>query len=475
MVKPDSPKVFVSYSWTPAQHQQKVIEFAKQLSADGVHVIIDVWDLNTGQDKYHFMERMVNDSSVKKVLLICNKDYAAKANNRKGGVGDESQIITTEIYSSVEQTKFIPVIFEFDESGHAYMPTMISNRIYIDLFHEEKYYDEYQKLLRDIYGKPSSTRPPIGDMPVFLKIDEPTYLPTSNKVNILRNAIVNEKQIVPYLIQDYLDTFLRCATGFEIPINILNDNNYIEEIEKKITESKYLRDDFIEFLDLVVSYSKFDKDQIHIFLEKFTSFIVNLECLEGSHYTFGYMRCDAILFFYHEFFLLLTSYLNAREQYIELAHILHTPLIIENKRRNKFEETNFLVFRNYVRSLNEKKKKKFNLNTNSVVSDMFKARVNNRITWDNILEADKLLYCISLLFYGDDKFYWYAETSEYYVTPILTKTCSKRFFDKAKVLFKVDTKEGLLKSIDAMEKRTNNNVANSIRQILKVNEMCTIS
>jgi hypothetical protein len=55
------------------------------------------------QDKYHFMERMVTDSQVTHVLVICDKQYAEKADARKDGVGTESQIISKEVYDKVEQ------------------------------------------------------------------------------------------------------------------------------------------------------------------------------------------------------------------------------------------------------------------------------------------------------------------------------------------------------------------------------------
>ncbi|PZU09473.1 MAG: hypothetical protein DI622_16490, partial [Chryseobacterium sp.] len=74
-------KIFISYSWRPISNKAKVINLAERLSNDGIHVVLDDWDLKEGQDKYHFMEQMVNDKTVSKVLLICNKEYAEKANN----------------------------------------------------------------------------------------------------------------------------------------------------------------------------------------------------------------------------------------------------------------------------------------------------------------------------------------------------------------------------------------------------------
>ncbi len=100
---------------------------------DGVEVILDKWDLLPGQDKYVFMEQTVNASTVERVLLVCDKMYMQKANSRKGGVGEETMIISSEIYGQVSQDKFVPVIFESDENGDAYLPAYIKSRFYIDL------------------------------------------------------------------------------------------------------------------------------------------------------------------------------------------------------------------------------------------------------------------------------------------------------------------------------------------------------
>lgn len=47
------------------------------------------------------MESMVQDSSIDKVLIICDKGYKEKADDREGGVGTETQIITPTLYGKV--------------------------------------------------------------------------------------------------------------------------------------------------------------------------------------------------------------------------------------------------------------------------------------------------------------------------------------------------------------------------------------
>lgn len=85
-----TPKAFISYSWSSPEHEQWVVDLADELTQVGVHVVLDKFDLQEGHDTLAFMEQMVSDPDIKKVLLICDKVYAEKANGRKGGVGTEA-------------------------------------------------------------------------------------------------------------------------------------------------------------------------------------------------------------------------------------------------------------------------------------------------------------------------------------------------------------------------------------------------
>ncbi len=95
----ENPKLFISYSWTSEEHENWVLNLATELRESGVDVILDKWDLKEGNDALAFMEKMVTDPKVRKVALICDRIYSEKADDRSGGVGTETQIITPEIYS----------------------------------------------------------------------------------------------------------------------------------------------------------------------------------------------------------------------------------------------------------------------------------------------------------------------------------------------------------------------------------------
>jgi hypothetical protein len=148
-----STKTFISYSWTSGEHQQWVIDLATQLRENGVDVILDKWDLREGQDATVFMERMVTDTSVRKVIMVFDQVYAEKSDKRAGGVGTETQIISAEVYDKVDQTKFVGVASELDAEGKPYRPVYYKSRIYIDLSSDEIYASNFEQLLRWIFDK----------------------------------------------------------------------------------------------------------------------------------------------------------------------------------------------------------------------------------------------------------------------------------------------------------------------------------
>ena len=74
----ESPKTFISYSWSSPQHEEWVLNLATELRESGVDVVLDKWDLKEGHDSNAFMEKMVTDESVKKVIIVCDESYAKR-------------------------------------------------------------------------------------------------------------------------------------------------------------------------------------------------------------------------------------------------------------------------------------------------------------------------------------------------------------------------------------------------------------
>jgi hypothetical protein len=189
----EHPKAFISYSWTSDEHQKWVVDLASQLRVDGVDVILDKWDLHEGDDAHAFMERMVTDPSVKKVLLVCDRRYVEKANGRTGGVGTEAQIITGEIYGKVTQDKFVAIVLERDDQEKALVPAYFASRVYIDMSNRDLFAQSYEQLLRWIYGKPIYTKPDIGARPAFLSDSATITLGTTTAARRALDAIKNNR------------------------------------------------------------------------------------------------------------------------------------------------------------------------------------------------------------------------------------------------------------------------------------------
>lgn len=450
----ETPKVFISYSWHPKENQIRVQQLAERLFSDGVHCVLDIYDLKDGQDKNAFMEQMVNDPSVKKVLLICNKEYAIKANARKGGVGIESTIVSEEIYTNAEQTKFIPIVFEYDENGKPCVPTFVKSRIFIDLSSDEKFASGYDQLLRDIYDKPLHNRPVLGTMPSYLKEDKPAFLPTAHKVESLKKSILSGSPNVETLIQDYLELFLSIVPSYKIKQEDFTSNNFIQKIEEGITQLLPLRDDFISFVQAIVK-TKYCTGEVFVdFIESYLQTLVenDINLYEGEDtYTLIF---DHFRYFNFDWFLSLCCILVRNERFAVLRDIVKSHYcIIEKSRAAKASEISFIRFQTYNYTLNHYKRLSGNNSRVSILADtMYKN--STLLPFDELVKTDLLLFYVSLIYPGNNLLenYWYPDCSVYNRTvAVLPKIASKRYFEKAKVLFGVNTVEEYKAKIDSVQ------------------------
>lgn len=438
------PKIFISYSWHPEGNKVWVRELAERLTRDGVYVVIDIWDLKSGQDKNLFMEQMVTDESIDKVLIICNKDYAEKANVRRGGVGIESTIISEEIYSKATQTKFIPVVVETDAEGKSYMPTYAKTRIYVDMSNDEKFEPGYDQLLRDIYGKPLSERPPLGVIPAYLEDEEPTYLPTAGLVDGIRKALASGSNQTHILVAKYLERFQSALLQFKIDANMLNIRNFIDEIDKSIDQMQALKNDFLAFLQEIVMTDECTEELFVDFFERLLQFYEDndIELLHGSD-RFS-LSVDNYRYFNYDFFLSVITVLIDKERFdIVKALVSYRFCVVAQKSYEAATSQTFMRFRSYVETLNEHKNKRDGGRRVSVTADTVKkyARI---VRFEDMVKTDLLLYYLSLIYKDESIFdrYWYPDLSIYNGrAEIYPRLASLRYFNKFKVLFGVNTTE----------------------------------
>ena len=301
----ENPKVFISYSWHPEKNKIWVQRLAERLIQDGVNVKLDVWDLKHGHDKYVFMEQMVKDPDIKKVLVICNEDYARKADDRTGGVGTESTIMSSDIYSLAEQTKFIPILVE-KKNGEPCLPTFLKSRMYIDMSSNDIYELGYDQLLRDIYEKPLLRKPALGKMPSYLAADEPVLLSTAQEQRILKEKVAESTNLQTWIAK-YCDKLIESLDQFKVTFRGGKTCDLIEMIEKSIASMQVVNNDFMTFVETVASNSECNGEQFVDFFEKLLQYYEDKDIELASSTDSWHLCNDNYRFFNYELFLSFTA------------------------------------------------------------------------------------------------------------------------------------------------------------------------
>lgn len=162
-LKGEAPQAFLSYAWESEGHKIWVRSLAERLRANGVWAILDQWDLVPGSDRFAFMERSIESCDF--VIVVCTPAYAEKANDRAGGVGYESMVITGALAKQIESRKFIPVLRSGDWQSS--LPTYLRSKQGVDLRGDPYSETEHEKLLRALHGA-SLQPPPVGPKPEFV-------------------------------------------------------------------------------------------------------------------------------------------------------------------------------------------------------------------------------------------------------------------------------------------------------------------
>jgi hypothetical protein len=277
---------------------------------------------------------MVNDGMIKRVLLICDKKYKEKADSRTKGVGEEALIISKELYKEASQNKFIPIIKEKNETNEPYLPTFISSRIYIDLSNGDKFEGEYEKLIRNIYGKPQYKRPALGTPPHYVKNEKSEVVPTSPLTQQAKVITYQTNPDVKGLVSSYLEKFLENLETYRV--QRMPGKDFDEIVVESIDKLTSLRDDFVDFVkNVFISSSSIDLDSFKNFFEKLVRFQFRKEGLPNAsdreQDNFKFLIYGLVLYFfatlieqrkYKEVHILNATYFYKDSENSELRNII---------------------------------------------------------------------------------------------------------------------------------------------------------
>jgi len=178
--------VFISYSWDGPEHQEWVLNLAKDLMEKfGVNVILDQFELSAGKDLTYFMESSIEKAD--KVLVILTPNYKQKAESRKSGVGYETSMITQEIFESpISRVKFIPILRVGSLNDST--PKFLKSKLYHEMNDYSSYISKLYELSRIIYDKSLVEKPKLGKIPDFSTNQ-------SDPVIDIANAVLSEESL----------------------------------------------------------------------------------------------------------------------------------------------------------------------------------------------------------------------------------------------------------------------------------------
>lgn len=409
MSEPVPPKVFISYSWTSETLKEWVLALATRLRSEGgANVILDRWHLKEGMDKYKFMEQMVTDAEIKKVLIVSDKAYMEKANSRKGGVGDESLIITPEIYGHAEQEKFIPLLRERDEDGKEYLPVFLKSRLYIDFCNEESFEESYDKLIRLIHGEPELKLPPIGNPPKHI-FQNKVQLKTSGRFARLKDAAEKSKPHVLAFLQEYFDLFIECMEEFRIPHSAPRQD-FDEAVVASVTSFLPYRDNLIDAFLLIANYidSEDAYDHTFDFLERMLALQFRPDGMNSWHED----SFDNFRFINYEMALYFIAVMLKSKRFSVVRRFFESTYRVRDE-SHQMQNHPFSTFNYIISSLNEYRNKRLKLNKSSVVAEMISQRTYPKIKVAELAQADFLAFFQSGSISEHDNSRWWSQVIFY--------------------------------------------------------------
>ncbi|HDR8066693.1 TPA: TIR domain-containing protein [Bacillus cereus] len=458
------PKIFISYAWTSEEYQEKVIKFAQRLRENGIDVVADFWDLNPGNSLFAFMESMVTDPTIDKVLVLCNKIYADKAAAYTGGVGTETQIIGPHIYNKVRQEKFIPVILEREELDMEYIPVHMSGLIYIDL--DRRFEKGFEELLRLLYNKPLLRKPELGTAPSYIFEEKKTRFKVDGILSSMQDAIIHRPGRIASLCYDYKKALLEDLEAYRV---LELSEPYDEQVYNLIQEMIPLRNNYIKFMELLCS------DQTVFDTKMITDLFETLNIYSGSFGTTGPIEFEHFRYFIHELFLYTITILISRNMYDKLHEICKHRYFVKYNNYAELQDGSYGFFYFYLHSLIDTRNRRLQLNRTSVHADLIKEQsISSGYSWENLIEADCLLYCIKdiqRLLEKKQEYSkrWYPVTYAYFqfsdpILPILQRLKSREHFNEIKKLLGVESIEQLenVKKLSAEEYRSSVPSLNSL-------------
>ena len=475
------PKVFISYSWSSQEYKDSVKNWVDRLINDGIEVVFDVYDLQEGHDIFAFMEKMVTDESVTHVLVFSDRSYMEKANSRKAGVGTESQIFSKKIYENIGQSKFLPIVCEFNEMMEPCLPTFLRSRRYIDFSSDELVNKNWEGLIRALYGQPIHKKPAQGEPPIYIT-DDSSPQPTSAefKYKELEHAVLEGKPAVARYRTKFLDACIDFADSLRVrvpPESAMTVDGVIEDCGKL----KPIRNLIVDWVLLETS-SKY-KEQFDNVLIEFLERLRELKLPTRELDQWQNNWFSAHIVFVYETFLYIIAALLKTNSYEILHEIFSTHYFSpEAGRHGSQEYDTFRCFWGSSDFLKQNLTSQYRSELYSPEAELINRQADRSdIPFESIADAEGLVVFMAIL----RNIYWYPGTLSYVIYShkfsFIVRAKQHKGFKNLAIITGIDTADQLRSKFHlAMNDRNNNRWPNymfrdDFRSRFRLDELDTLT
>jgi TIR domain len=382
------PKTFVSYSWSSPEHQQWVIDLATQLRDSGIDATLDKWDLKEGHDSIAFMEKMVTDPTVEKVVIVSDRIYAEKADGRRGGVGTETQIISPQIYAQADQNKFVAVLPEVDAEGKPFLPTYYGSRIFIDLSREEIYPENFEQLVRWIFNRPAFPKPQLGQPPAYLAEDT-VLLPTRSRASRAVDLLQKGSNQSESALRDYFETLAESFESLRLDGQATPfDQSVIDSIDAFLP----YRDEFVRVIITLARQQP--TEHLVATVKRFFEAVLPYCFAPSTMTSWSTNLFDNYKFIVHELFVYTTAVFLKYERFLALDQLLSGGFYVGGIRDFSHQSVQGLGILSHstLESFNTRKQR-LSLNRFSLQADLLKDRSKIAgVAFEDLMQADFVIF-----------------------------------------------------------------------------------
>ena len=458
------PKAYISYSWSSQQHQELVRRWADRLISDGIDVVIDQYDLVPGNDAYSFMERMVTDPTVTHVLVVSDQTYTEKANSRRAGVGVESQIISSEIYERVDQSKFIPIVTAFDGDGNAILPAFMNSLVWIDFSSDEKVNESWESLVRLLFKRPRLSKPKLGTIPHYL---EQSSVGDGSEISLRYEEFQAAAKVrnpnLDLLRIEYVDTCIRLADEMRVrePLSLSDQDLGMKVIDDGRRLVK-IRNAFVDWLSLDLALG--NENALTSMMMGVLERLLDLKARPEELRSWRDSWFDGHSIFVYETFLYIVATLIRFKSVDLLRSVFEYNYILPLTDRGRENFGRYDRFWGRSEALSLVLKSPDERKYLSPSAELVKRQATRTdLGFLDIVEAELLVFCITLT---DDDRWWYPGTLHYasysWVSPLFLKATRRADFEFLSRIVGIEDANELRTKVKERFQTVASNGANSI-------------